>query len=73
MTFPFRCISIALTSFLLGGCLEIDQYPVWKNGEYNGKQDNLPQHAYFNSDRLAWNAAISNRNQFQNEYRRTNP
>lgn len=63
----------ALASCLLAGCLEVEQHPVWRNGEYNGKKDNLHQQAYFHNDKLAWNAAIANRNHQQNEYRRTNP
>lgn len=65
--------ALAVTAFLLTGCLEVEQHPVWRNGEYNGKKDNLHQTAYFHNDKLAWNAAIANRNHKQNEYRRTNP
>lgn len=69
-----RLIGVGLLPVLLAACsLEIDQYPAWQNGEYNGKPDNLPQQVYFHSDRLAWNAAITNRNHLQNEYRRTSP
>jgi hypothetical protein len=42
-------------------------------GEIRGKPDNLPQAAHFHGDRLAWMAAIWNRNQMQNEYVRANP
>lgn len=68
-----RLLGAAALPLLLAGCLEIDQYPAWRNGEYDNKQDNLPQQAYFHNDRLAWNAAITNRNFLQNEYTRTKP
>ncbi|GIZ50247.1 hypothetical protein [Noviherbaspirillum aridicola] len=57
----------------LSGCLEVEQHPGWRAGEYDGKPDNLPSQAYYSGDRLAWNAAISNRNHLQNEYERTSP
>lgn len=68
-----RWCTLTLALAFLGGCLEIDQYPAWKEGEYDGKQDNLPSQAHFSNDRLAWNAAIANRNHLQNEYGRTHP
>jgi hypothetical protein len=61
-------IAVAL---LLGGCLEVQQHPPWRNGEYNGKPDALPQQRLFHGSRLAWNAAITNRNWQQDEYQRT--
>lgn len=68
-----RFLTAILLLFLLGGCLEVEQHPAWVSGKYNGKPDNLPQQAYFHADRFAWYAAISNRNQRQNEYNRTDP
>jgi hypothetical protein len=56
---------------LLGGCLEVEQHPGWAEGGYDDKPDNLPQQAYFHGDRLAWNAALTDRNHLQNEYLRT--
>lgn len=70
---PRRLLPIAVLPLLLAGCLEIDQYPGWRAGEYNNKPDDLPSHAYFHGDRLAWNAALTDRNHLQNEYGRTNP
>jgi len=61
---------LALLPLLLCGCLEVQQHPGWVRGQYNGKQDNLPQQAKFHNDRLAWNAAITDRNHLQNEYNR---
>jgi hypothetical protein len=68
-----RPAASALTAAVLlslGGCLEVEQYPAWSQGEYNGKADNLPAQAYFSNDRLAWNAALANRTHLQNEYGR---
>jgi hypothetical protein len=62
-----------LSVLLLSGCLEVEQHPGWIAGQYDGKPDNRPQQAYFHGDRLAWNAAIMDRNHLQNEYRRTDP
>jgi hypothetical protein len=62
-----------LLPLLLCGCLEIEQHPKWVNGEYAGKKDNLPYQVNFHNDRLAWTAAITNRNHLQNEYGRTMP
>jgi hypothetical protein len=63
-----------LALLLAGGCsLEVEQHPPWIEGEYNNKPDNLPSAAYFHHDRLAWHAAIDNRNRLQNEYNRTTP
>ena len=58
---------------LLGGCLEVDQYPVWMKGEIAGKPDNLPYQARFHNDKLAWSAAIQDRTLKQNEYIRAKP
>jgi hypothetical protein len=67
-------IFIVTVALLAGGCsLEVEQRPPWINGEYNGKPDNLPEQVHFHGDRLAWNAAIDNRNRLQNEYNRTTP
>ena len=68
---PHRtCVLAAVAAFALGGCLEIDQYPAWADGRFDGKPDNLPEQAYFSNDRLAWNAALMNRNELQSEYGR---
>lgn len=64
------CALLAVT-LLLGGCLEVEQHPKWVDGEYAGKRDNLPSQVNFQGDKLFWSAAISDRNQRQNEYRRT--
>lgn len=66
-----RLAALALAPLLLGGCLEVEQYPVWRNGHYDNKFDNMHHQVHFHNDRLAWNAAITDRNHLQNEYNRT--
>ncbi|HEY4542983.1 MAG TPA: hypothetical protein VIG66_11490 [Noviherbaspirillum sp.] len=68
---PLSLFTALLLPLLLAGCLEIDQYPAWRNGAYDGKPDNLPSQANYHGDRLAWNAQINDRNHLQNEYVRT--
>jgi len=58
---------------LLSGCLEVEQHPPWKAGAYDGKTDQLPSQARFHGDRLAWNAAVTDRALLQDEYRRARP
>ncbi|TFW32571.1 hypothetical protein [Massilia horti] len=70
---PFKLGAALLLPLLLCGCLEVEQEVPWLHGKYAGKPDNLPQHTLFHNDRLAWMAAIHNRNNFQNEYNRANP
>lgn len=66
-----RLAALAVAAILpLAGCLEVEQHPGWANGAYNGKPDNLPQQVRYGHDRLAWNAALANRNHLQNEYGR---
>ena len=66
-----RIAGIICVFLLLPGCLEVNQYPGWRHGAYDGKPDNLPAQAYFHGDRLAWNAEVNNRTHLQNEYGRT--
>lgn len=68
-----RFSTALLLALLLSGCLEVEQHPLWVAGEYNGKKDNLSYQVNFHGDKLAWMAAISDRNQLQNEYDRTTP
>jgi hypothetical protein len=65
-----KCIAGAAMALALAGCLEVEQHPGWAHGQYNGKPDNLPQQVHFSHDRLAWNAALANRNHLQSEYGR---
>lgn len=66
-------LCIAALAMMLAGCLEVDQFPAWKEGKYGGKVDQMPYQVHFHGDRLAWNAAIQNRNIHQNEYNRARP
>lgn len=66
-----RAPLLLLTVVLLTGCLEVEQYPGWRSGAYDSKPDPLLWQTHFHGDRLAWNAAIYDRNQRQNEYNRT--
>ena len=68
-----KTLLLVLAALALTGCLEVEQYPAWREGRYDGKPDNVPQQLRFNGDRLAWNAVIDNRNRHQNEYARMRP
>ncbi|MDB5931532.1 MAG: hypothetical protein JWR60_3239 [Polaromonas sp.] len=70
---PTLPAALAAACLLLSGCLEVEQYPPWRNSQYDGKPDNLQHQALFHHDRLAWMGTIINRNQLQNEYNRTRP
>jgi hypothetical protein len=62
-----------LLAMLLTGCLEVNQHPGWIDGQYAGKRDNRSAQVSYHNDKLAWNAAVSDRAQRQNEYNRANP
>jgi hypothetical protein len=68
-----KLCAAALLMTLLAGCLEVEQHPAWVNGQYAGKRDNRQFQVKFHNDKLAWNGAIANRNNQQNEYNRANP
>lgn len=70
---PLKFCAALLVPLALSACLEVEQHPAWRNGQYAGKVDNRHPHVLFHNDRLAWSAAIQNRNNFQNEYNRSNP
>ena len=69
MPLPALLLSMVAAG-LLAGCLEVEQHPAWRQGEYDGKVDTLPERTHFAGDRGAWHAAIVNRNHRQNEYLR---
>jgi hypothetical protein len=73
MTKRIRSCAALLVPLLLCGCLEVDQHPPWRDGQYAGKRDTRHYQAMFHNDRLSWSAAILNRNTLQNEYNRSNP
>jgi hypothetical protein len=55
----------------LAGCGERPQVIQYKQGKYQGKPDQPAwDSAKFNGDRTAWELAIKQRNQNQNEYNR---
>jgi hypothetical protein len=68
---PRMVFLVVLTSVVLGGCLEVEQHPAWRDGRYDGKADDLPQQRNFHNDRMAWMATVINRNWHQDEYLRT--
>jgi len=60
----------ATTALLLGACGERPT-AVYKQGSYQGKADTQPwAGAQFKGDKTAWETAVKNRNQSQNEYSR---
>ncbi len=60
-------------ALLLAACGERPQVIEYKQGKYQGTPDKPAwDSAKFNGDRAAYEAAIKQRNQNQNEYRRTN-
>ena len=67
---PLRIALLVAASTLLAGCLEVEQHPPWRDGQYNGKDDNLPQQRLYHGDRMAWMSTIENRNWLQDEYGR---
>jgi len=57
--------------FGLAACGERPQIVEYKQGKYQGKADTRPwESAAFKGDKTAWENALRNRNQAQNEYKR---
>jgi hypothetical protein len=57
----------------LAACGEQPQVIVYKQGAYQGKPDTPAwAGAPWNGNKAEWQAAINARNQYQNEYKRTN-
>lgn len=68
----FTAIS-AVLAVALAGCGERPQVVEYKQGTYSGKPDNPPwDGARFGGNKQAWESAVNNRAQAQNEYKRTN-
>lgn len=67
-------LSLMLTvSFALAACGEYSQVAQYKAGTYSGKTDTRPwDGGQFGGDKQAWEAALANRAQKQNEYKRAN-
>jgi hypothetical protein len=57
----------------VAGCGEKSSVTVYKQGQYQGKPDNQPWDIQFKGDKLAWETAIKQRNDGQNEYSRGTP
>ena len=56
---------------LLAACGERPQVLEYKQGTYQGKPDTPAYtNAPFNGDKVAWEKALAQRNQSQNEYKR---
>ena len=57
--------------FTLSACGEKPQVTVYKQGQYQGKPDNVPwQGQPFNNNKAEWEKSIKGRNNNQNEYLR---
>ena len=57
----------------LAGCGERPQVITYKQGTYQGKPDSRPwDNAPFKGDQKAWELALKDRAQSQNEYKRAN-
>lgn len=63
---------MAGAAFALAACGEYSQVANYKPGSYQGKSDTRPwEGGKFAGDKPAWEAALANRAQGQNEYKRT--
>ncbi|HXE37096.1 MAG TPA: hypothetical protein VN639_01380 [Azonexus sp.] len=63
---------MAGAAFALAACGEYSQVANYKPGSYQGKSDTRPwEGGKFAGDKAAWEAALANRAQGQNEYKRT--
>ena len=64
---------ICLAALGLAACGERPQVVEYKQGAYQGKSDARPwEGGQFAGNKQAWENALQNRNQTQNEYKRTN-
>jgi len=64
---------VAAFAFGLTACGEYSQVASYKPGNYQGKSDTRPWEAgKFAGDKPAWEAALANRAQAQNEYKKAN-
>ena len=62
-----------ITALLLAGCGERPQDIAYKQGVYQGKPDTRAwDNPPFKGDQKAWELALKDRAQSQNEYKRTN-
>ena len=64
-------VAAALAAFGLAACGEKPSVTVYKQGQYQGKPDNVPwQSQPFNNNKTEWEKTIKARNNGQNEYLR---
>ncbi len=64
---------IVAAAFGLAACGEYSQVASYKPGNYQGKADTRPyEGGQFAGNKQAWEAALANRAQAQNEYKRAN-
>ncbi len=60
---------VCAVAFLITGCS--DRPKVYKQGQYQGKEDSLPwNNNQFSGNKVEWEKAIKARNQSQDEYTR---
>jgi len=65
--------STAAFALSLAACGEYSQVANYKPGSYQGKSDTRPwEGGRFAGDKAAWEAALANRAQTQNEYKKAN-
>jgi hypothetical protein len=63
--------ALAIAAFAIAGCGEKPNVTIYKQGQYQGKPDNVPwQSQPFNNSQADWEKAIKARNARQNEYAR---
>ena len=73
MTRLFTLVIVGSLLVATAACSERPQVAQYKQGTYQGKPDTPPyQNAPFNGDKAAWDRAVTQRAQAQNEYKRTN-
>ena len=66
-----RSVTLAALALTLAACGEYPQTVQYKPGNYQGKSDTRPwEGGQFAGDKQAWENALANRNQKQNEYKR---
>lgn len=66
-------LSAIAVAGVVAGCGERPQVIEYKQGQYQGKPDQRPwDAAQFKGDQRAWELALKDRAQTQNEYKRTN-
>jgi len=73
MTRLFAMMIVGSLLAAIAACSERPQVAQYKQGTYQGKPDTPPyQNPPFNGDKAAWDRAVTQRAQAQNEYKRTN-